>query len=54
MWVFVGQLAAKLQAIKVGGLKKILPRSMSRRCPASTPGQWDHPPTLTASNFAAS
>ena len=29
LWVSVGQLAAKLQAVKVGGVKKILPRSMS-------------------------
>ena len=50
----VGQLAAKLQAVKVGGLKKILLRSMSRGGPGSTPGPWDHPPTLTACNSAAS
>ena len=50
----ISQLAAKLQAVKVGGLKKILPRSMSRGGPGSTPGRWDHPPTLTACNFTAS
>ena len=38
LWVSVGQLAAKLQAVKVGGVKKILPRSMSRGGPGSTPG----------------
>ena len=38
LWVSVGQLAAKLQAVKVGGVKKILPRSMSRGDPGSTPG----------------
>ena len=50
----VSQLAAKLQAVKVGGLKKLLPRGLSRGGPGSTPGQWDHPPILTACNFAAS
>ena len=25
LWVSVGQLASKLQAVKVGGLKKIVP-----------------------------
>ena len=38
LWVSVGQLAAKLQAVKVGGVKKILPRSMSRGGPGSTSG----------------
>ena len=47
-------MGAKLQAIKVGGLKKILPRCLSRGGPGSTPEQWDHPQTLTACNFAAS
>ena len=50
----VSQLAVKLQAVKVGGLKKVLPRGLSRGGLGSTPGQWDHPPTLTACNFAAS
>ena len=30
LWVSVGQLAANLQTVKVGGLKKILPHSQSR------------------------
>ena len=30
LWVSVGQRAADLQAVKVGGLKKILPRGPSR------------------------
>ena len=50
----LGQLSVKLKAVKVGGLKKILPRSMSQGGPGSTPGRWDHPPTLTACNFTAS
>ena len=50
----MSQLAAKLQAVKVGGLKKVQPRNLSRGGPGSTPGQWDHPPTLTACDFAAS
>ena len=58
LWVSVGQLAAKLQAVKVKGLKKILPRGPPRtsECgPGSIPGRKDHPPTLTAScNFEAS
>ena len=54
LYVSVGQLATKLQAVKAGGLKKVLPRGLSRGGPGSTPGQWDHPPTLTACNFAAS
>ena len=54
MWESVSQLAAKLQAVKVEGLKKVLPRGLSRGGPGLTPGQWDHPPTLTACNFAAS
>ena len=53
LWV-LGQQAAKSQAVKVGGLKKVLPRSLSRGGPGSTPGLWDHPPNLTAYNFAAS
>ena len=51
-WVSVGQRAARLQAVKVGGLKKILLCSMSRGGPGLTPGRLDHPPTLTACNFA--
>ena len=39
LWVSVSQLAAKLQAVKVGGLKKILLHSMSRGDPGSTSGQ---------------
>ena len=54
LWVYVRQLAAKLQAVKVGGLKKILPRRLSPGGPGSTPGPWDHPPTLTACNLTAS
>ena len=54
LWISVSQLAAKLQAVKVGGLKKILPRSISRGALGSTPGRWDHLPTLTACNFTAS
>ena len=46
--------AAKLQVVKVGGLKKVLPRGLSQGGSGLTPEQWDHPPTLTASNFAAS
>ena len=30
MWVSVGQLAAKLQAVKIGGLKRILPLGQTR------------------------
>ena len=30
LWVSVGQLAAKLQAVKVGGLKKLLPSGPSQ------------------------
>ena len=30
LWVSVGQEGAKLQAVKVGGLKKILPREVAR------------------------
>ena len=30
LWISVGQLTAKLQAVKVGGLKKILLRCPSR------------------------
>ena len=40
LWVSVGQLAAKLQAVKVGGLKRILlldPSRITRRCPGSNP-----------------
>ena len=51
--VSVGQLESKLQAVKVGGLKKVLPRSLSQGGLGSTREQWDHPPTLTACNFAA-
>ena len=53
LWVSVDQLVSKLQAVKVGCLKKILLCSMSRDGPGSTPGLWDHPPTLTACNFTA-
>ena len=54
LWDSVSQLAAKLQAVKVGGLKKVLPRGLNQGGPGSTPGQWDQPPTLTTCNFAAS
>ena len=56
LWVSVDQGAADLQAVKVGGQKKILPRGRSRtRVPrAGLNGRiFFKPSTLTAHNFAA-
>ena len=54
--VSIGQMAAKLQDVKVGGLKKFY--CLATYAPrmgglGSTPGQWDHPQSLTDGNFAA-
>ena len=57
LWVSVGQLAAKLQPVKVGALKKILPRSPSRVRVARgrLSGRiFFKAPTLTGCNFEAS
>ena len=54
-WVSQGQRPAKLQAVKVGDLKKIVPLGWSQttRGPGSSPGQWDHLQSLTDHNFTA-
>ena len=57
MWVSVGQLAAKLQAVKIGGLKRILPLGPARASWVQTRLSnriFFKPLTLTACNFAAS
>ena len=51
-----GQLAAKLQAVKVGYLKKsyrIVIVEPNAGGPGSSPGQSDHLQSLTDHNFAA-
>ena len=56
LWVFVGQRAAELPAIKVGGQKKILPSGLVRtRIARVGPiGRiFFQPPTLTARISAA-
>ena len=43
----MGQLGSKLQAVKVGGLKKSLPqRQLTASSTYSSPGQYDHLQTL--------
>ena len=57
MWVSVGQLAAKLKAVKVGSLKKILPIGQPRatRIRLGLRGRiFFKLLTLTAYNFATS
>ena len=49
MWVSVGQLAAKLQSVKVGGLKRILPLGLNRAT-LGQPGV-DSLTTGSSSNF---
>ena len=57
LWVSVGQLAAKLQPVKVGALKKILLRGLSQ---VRVARGWlsgrilSKAPTLTGCNFEAS
>ena len=56
LWVSVGQGAADLLAVKVGGQKKILPRGRSRTqvARAGPNGRiFFKPPTLTTRRFAA-
>ena len=55
VWVFVGQRAADLQAVKVGGSKKILPISLARgkRVRTGPLGRiFFGPPTLMAGSSA--
>ena len=57
LWVFVGQLAAKLQAVKVGGLEKILPlgQPQATQVRLKLGGRiFFKPPILTACSFAVS
>ena len=56
LWVSVDQIAAVLQAVKVGGQKKILPICPARAKQVRTGplGRiFFRPPTLTARSFAA-
>ena len=56
LWISVGQGAADLRSVKVGGQKKILPRSRSRtRVTRARPNGrfFFKPPTLTAHRSAA-
>ena len=57
MWVSVDQRAAKLQAVKVEGMKKnFTTRLQSNQpgpSPGSSPGRFYHPQSLTDHNFAA-
>ena len=56
LWVSVDQRTAKLQAVKVGDLKKILPPAgvePNLDGQGLSPGQWDHSQSLTDPNFAA-
>ena len=50
LWVSVGQLAAKLQAVKIGGLKKILPPAHLEQHECSPPG-FDSRTIGSSSNF---
>ena len=57
VWINVGQRIAELPAVKVGGLKKILPSGpvQTRIIRAGPFGRISFkPPTLTACNFDAS
>ena len=40
LWMSVGQLASKLQAVKVGGLKKILPFGQSQTTHVTPTPEW--------------
>ena len=49
LWVFVGQRAADLRAVKVGGQQKILPSGPVRTRFARTRADWQN--ILLTSNF---
>ena len=56
LWVSVGQRTAKLQAVKVGDLKKSCCLAKVESNASSlglSPGRWDCPQSLTDSNFAS-
>ena len=56
LWISVGQRAAKLQAVKFGGLNNKsadLSTTHKTRGPGSNPGRWDYPESLRDCNLAA-